>query len=127
MIHPETHKVTKAHGPRPAGAPDKCFYCGRSLDEEHEEDCVLRQRTVRLRVTFDIIKVVPEGWNKEAIENQFGGKWSYCMHNIAEIIGDGASNGCMCDWHISTELVEEASEEDELDWFGNILDLEEKQ
>lgn len=84
----------------------------------------MRQRTVILRVTFDVVHSVPEGWTKEQIESQFGGEWFYCMDNMAEIIGDGPAVGCMCGWHINTELVREATEEEEKAWFGKVLELD---
>lgn len=123
MIHTESYKVTKEHGVRPAGPQDKCFYCGKPIGSEHKENCVMRERTVKLRVTFDIIKAVPESWDKKTIESHYGGKWSYCMTNLADIIGEGSAYGCMCDWHVRTELIDEATEQEEVMWFGEKLEL----
>lgn len=53
--HPDWPKVTaNDDGIRPAGKPDACFYCGRSIGNPHKADCVMVQRLVELEFSLDV-------------------------------------------------------------------------
>lgn len=126
MQHPETHQVTKTHGPRPAGQPDRCFYCNNLIGEEHKLHCVLRTRTVVLRVAFDIVQEVPEYWTQEKMEYHYGCRGHYCADNLLITINEQAKDTCSCDLHHATRYIREATLEDEVAWYGMPPDLEEK-
>jgi hypothetical protein len=53
MNHPETYIVTEKNGPRPAGPPDECFYCGQKIGQKHKSDCVCRDRSVMVRMIVE--------------------------------------------------------------------------
>lgn len=122
MLHPETHLVTRDHGPRPAGKPDECFYCNQKIGEAHKADCVMRSRTVVVRVTTEYVVDVPEAWSESDIESHRG-ESSWCAFNglveisemVARVSADDAPEGvdsCRC-WFTSYEYVREATEDDE--------------
>ena len=119
MKHPETHRVTEDHGPRPAGQPDQCFYCGQALGQEHKPDCVMRKRTVVLQFTVEMTVEVPEFWTPEQIEFHRN-ESSYCSGNV---VGELSAAGCLCSTS-HFEFLREANEEDDKK-FGRI-DLGEK-
>lgn len=103
------------NGIRPAGQPDRCFYCDQPKGAQHREGCVIRKRTVVVRFSIDLVLDVPEDWETSNIEFKYNeGAW--CANNIAnelirtvERIGD---NGCLCD-SLSAEFVREATGDDE--------------
>lgn len=87
-------------GIRPAGKPDKCFYCGRKVGKYHRLDCVTIMRPVRVKYTFDAVHLVPQSWGKRAIEVHLN-ETSWCADNAMielEEIGDklDAEGKCMC-------------------------------
>lgn len=91
------------YGIRPAGPPDACFYCGRSVGDMHGAECVTLRTTlrttrrVRLTVEYDI--EAPACWSPEQIASHRNGS-SWCRSNaIAELeerFGDG-SDVCGCE------------------------------
>lgn len=96
MQHPETHRVTAAHGPRPAGPPDRCFYCNQPVGAEHDPDCVCRERTVVIRLTMDVTVAVPEHWTVDDIEFKYNDS-SWCMDNILSVLERPHAHGaCLC-------------------------------
>lgn len=115
MIHPETHVVTLTHGPRPAGPPDRCFYCREPVGGAHAPQCVLRLKTVVVRYSYEIVLDVPEHWKAGDLEyNRNMGSW--CADNgvddlraLVERLGDTA---CTCDCFTAT-YVRDATAEDE--------------
>lgn len=101
------------YGVRPAGEPDECFYCHAKVGEQHGLSCVVRSRTVLVRVTTEIVIDVPEDWDKEQIEaakNQ--GSW--CADNILSIMEarNERTGGCLCG-KTKIEFVRDATEDDE--------------
>ena len=68
MILERTWQVTRDNGPRPAGPPDRCFYCTRALGQAHAETCVLYQRTVKIRAVVEYEVRVPAAWTPERVE-----------------------------------------------------------
>lgn len=101
---------------RPAGAPDRCFYCGVPHGGQHKEGCVIRTRTVVVRATFEYTVDVPEDWDQEMIEFQRN-EGSWCADNGIGELNDlserlDKAGACACA-AISYEYVREATEEDE--------------
>ena len=93
--------VTTDNGPRPAGPPDRCFYCSQRLGRPHTDDCVLVTKTTKIRLSFEIEVDVPRCWNDDDIEYQFGSdsSWCCCIENIAgymKTLGP-AEQECLCD------------------------------
>jgi hypothetical protein len=104
-------------GIRDAGSPDHCFYCNTPKGEIHEEECVIRSRTVVVRFSIDLVVDVPESWQASNIEFKYNeGTW--CANNITEMLTetvhrmDAAGIGCLCDT-LSAEFVREADSIDE--------------
>lgn len=82
-----SHLVTPEHGPRPAGRPDECFYCGRPVGAEHADACVLRRKLVFVDVTIAVGVAVPASWDRERIEAHYNeGTW--CSDNILEDLAE---------------------------------------
>lgn len=116
--------VTVENGPRPAGKPDECFYCQRKLGEEHLSRCVLRSRTVVVRVTIEMVRQVPDDWTAEDIEFHINDS-SWCADNIVDDLTrfTERGEGCLCR-HLSAEYVREATAEDENTWGVRAADVE---
>lgn len=102
MIHPESFRVTKRNGPRPAGNPGECFYCHQKLNTEHTPTCVLRKRTVIVTVAIDVLMEAGAEYTVEEILQRLNHS-SYCKSNItaqiAQADGDveNANSVCLCD------------------------------
>jgi hypothetical protein len=81
----KSNLVTKDNGPRPAGKPDQCFYCGEKIGKLHKKDCVCRVKEVDVR-----------SWDKQAIEFQRNdGSW--CADNgLEDIVEYANKKGCSC-------------------------------
>ena len=97
-------------GIRPAGAPDKCFYCRQKVGTPHGRDCVTVSKRVRVRYTIELEIDVPYSWDQEMIEFQRNeSSWcaSNCVDDITEYIEaierdvpgtDGRlTEGCLCE------------------------------
>ena len=100
MIIAQTNIVTPENGPRPAGGPDHCFYCGEPLGAEHKPDCVCRKKVVMVEVTITFPRVIPQGWDIE--KNEFHmNESSSCQDNLIDFDLDRfrAASGegfCLC-------------------------------
>lgn len=104
----------KDFGIRPAGPPDRCFYCDRKKGEQHKKDCVIRQRTVVIRTTFEYTISIPEDWLPDMFEaHRNEGTWcgTNGLHEIEELL-ERIDSVCLCPF-IETEFVREADERDE--------------
>jgi hypothetical protein len=112
MTHPESFLVTPTNGPRPAGPPDKCFYCGRGIGEPHVDDCVCRRKTVVLRGSFELTVIVPEDWDAE--DTLFwANEGASCTDNhLNQLVRLSKKQGCSCG-RLSFELARDATAEDE--------------
>lgn len=114
MIRTKTHLVTNTYGPRPFGRPDECFYCHAPVGSEHVSGCVMRQRTVIMRWTYEIPISVPEDWTTETIEFHDNDS-SWCANNSVDTLerlrGD-ETHGCLCHM-FSAEYLREADEEED--------------
>ena len=83
-------------GIRPAGAQDECLYCGCKVGEFHKRDCVIVNKTVKVRYSFEIEIEQPHYWDKERIED-YHNNGSWCADNaIDELERDSVKNGCLC-------------------------------
>jgi len=82
---------------RPAGEPDRCFYCGRLLGEQHKDDCVIRSKTVVVNFTVRTVLSVPEHWDNEQVNFHYNdGTW--CADNlISELSRRSEDVRCVCD------------------------------
>jgi hypothetical protein len=58
-------------GIRPAGGPDKCFYCGQKIGTSHLRNCVAMTKKVKLRVTLDVELDQPHFSDPTGIESYF--------------------------------------------------------
>lgn len=99
-------------GPRPAGPADECFYCHRTVGDQHAPDCAIRNRMVIIRATVEYPIRVPEDWNEgNILFHRNEGSW--CSSNfIAEVERvDDEMEGCLCG-HAEFSYVREAAPED---------------
>ena len=101
----------KEFGIRPAGSPDHCFYCGEPRGGTHKADCVIRERTVVVKLTIEYTITVPEHWTPEDIEFHRN-ESSWCTSNALPELEKLDENGCLCHGS-SFEYVREATLEDE--------------
>lgn len=72
---------------RPGGKPDQCAYCQQPKGEIHKEDCVIRHRTVVVKVEITYAVEVPEDWTEDQILFQRNdGSW--CADNGLQEIAE---------------------------------------
>jgi hypothetical protein len=117
MIHPETHEVTEDRGPRPAGPPDECFYCLQPVGERHKGDCIIRERTVVLRMTVELVVRVPEEWDHDMIEFHRN-ESSWCSGNV---VSELKRKECLCR-ETKFQYLREATQEEDEEWGLTHLD-----
>jgi len=115
MLIESTVKVTKERGPRPAGNPLECCYCQRPIGQSHAADCVMLQKSVVIRATFEMVVHVPSGWGVEMIEYVRKGGHG-CADGLVEAMSDwielpDANGGCFCD-ALTVELIRDATPHD---------------
>jgi hypothetical protein len=115
MLLQHTNLVTPENGPRPAGRPDQCFYCGQPVGAEHKEDCVCRVKVVMVEVTMTIPRVVPASWGADDVDFKLN-ESSWCANNIASDIGEymaamSDEAPCMCG-AFHGKFLRDATEED---------------
>lgn len=84
-------------GIRPAGPPDRCFYCGRRVGAPHAADCVTVYQSVRYDVlvggavvgTYDLME--PHAWD-DGIMTLVRNDGSWCADDaLDEIAWDAAA------------------------------------
>lgn len=115
------------YGVRPRGNQGECFYCRSERGTQHKKDCVIRQRSVIVRVTIEYPVLVPEDWSQKDIEfhrnesslcsgdkflQEMGSLAAYIDRHVEEEGGIGVCCGCSL---IETAYVREATAEDELE------------
>lgn len=88
--------IVTVEATRPAGLPDRCFYCKRLLGTTHDDDCGLIKRKVRVRMTVEYDVAVPADWGREQVEfHRNDGTW--CADNaLDELAAEAERNGCLC-------------------------------
>jgi len=102
------------HAVRPAGQPDRCFYCGEKIGSQHKEDCVIRTKTVLMEFRVSMVVSVPEHWDENDIEFEYNyGTW--CADNLMDML-DRKDNGCLCNF-VDAKYIRDATDEDEI-WWG---------
>ena len=80
MSFPVTRLAT-----RPAGANDRCYYCGRQIGQPHAADCVCIVKRVRVRMTVEFERYAPASWDRAMMEFHLN-ESSWCVDNaIVEI------------------------------------------
>jgi len=88
-------------GIRPAGMPDRCFYCGQRVGEPHGSKCAAVHKMVRVQYSFDIEIEVPAFWDKDNVEFHRNDS-SWCANNAIGDIGkfleriDQEDSNCLC-------------------------------
>lgn len=97
---------------RPAGVPDRCFYCNEPHGSQHKIGCAIRQRTVVVRAIIEYVVDVPEDWEQHDIEfHRNDGSW--CADNaLTELDELSERAGCLCAV-TRYEYLREATKEDE--------------
>lgn len=118
MIQPGTHVVRSDHGPRPAGPPDRCFYCDARLGELHADECALRTRTVVVRATVEYVIEVPEFWDEHTVEFSRNDS-SWCASNIFHELEALEAGQCLCPF-VSFAFVREASGDETADYHARL-------
>ena len=100
-------------GIRPAvRGPNHCTYCGEPKGSTHKPDCVVRERTVVVRMTVEYVRTVPESWDNETVETVMN-ETSWCSSNaLQELESLDERADCLCEY-TQFEFVREATEEDE--------------
>lgn len=102
------------HAIRPAGSPDRCFYCGSKKGFPHKNDCVIRCRTAVVEFTIRMVTEEPEDWTPSDIEFHYNdGSW--CSDNLLDRLGERTNHHCLCDI-AKAKYIREATEEDEKDY-----------
>lgn len=99
-----------------------CFYCHKVVAEGHTEECVILQKTVVVRVSFDMVQSVPRHWDNDLIEQHRGGQLSYCMSNLFHFLrweNEHFLKVCLCQRNGEAKVLRDATEEDhkELDFY----------
>lgn len=102
-----THKnpLVRKEDARPAGREGECFYCRQKEDTPHKDKCVILNRKVKVRYTFELEIEIPHHWNQHDIEfHRNDGSW--CASNTIgdlSIYDEHLDNdfgvggiGCMC-------------------------------
>jgi hypothetical protein len=110
---------TEAHT-CPAGYPNQCCYCPARIGEEHILTCVHRGRTIVVRLTIEMVRVVPEAWDSDQIAFHMNDS-SWCASNIISEIDAmfGGDARCLCG-NMHSEFLREATEADEL-YYGKAI------
>lgn len=99
------------HGIRPAGKPDECFYCQAKKGSQHNQDCVVRERTIVMEMKVEVVMSVPEHWDQDMC-NFHKNESSWCADNILPTLERLSEQSCLCDFAEFT-YVREATKEDE--------------
>lgn len=91
---------------------EECTYCGTPKGDQHKAECVMRERSVVIKVEVEYVIKAPEHWVAEDLENHRNeGRW--CASNIVGELSDIVEKGnCLCD-HTKVTFVREATEDDE--------------
>lgn len=101
--------------------PSRCHYCRREIGSQHASDCVVRCRTVVIKLSIELVVPEPECFDAHHIEFRYN-EGSYCMSNmegvISNLVGRITPKGkCMCnldhDENIKVEYLREATADDE--------------
>lgn len=96
------------------GTSDKCFYCTAKVGKPHDENCIVPERPVKIRLTMDLIVPFPISWCEHAIDHMLHDD-EFCMIDFMGDIERHLEAGlCLCDF-TKTEYLREATIEDAID------------
>lgn len=126
------HWISGDEGERPAGKKGECFYCNAARGTEHAVDCVMRRKTVIVKVSFEVLVDVPEEWDAAQIDFWMNGS-SYCLSNMVDAMAeqvarwegamdDDGNHGCFCH-HGQGAFVRDATEDDEAAYNRRVKDI----
>lgn len=75
--------LTDDDGIRPAGSPNKCFYCNQETGQPHKEECVILNKKIKVKYTFELEIEVPWHWTEKDVKfHREMGTW--CADNAIE-------------------------------------------
>jgi hypothetical protein len=108
---------------RPAGPPDRCFYCEARLGDQHKADCPMRQRTVVIRAAVVYTIAVPEHWDAGMIDfsrNEGSACAGQLVYELCDVHAtdqepdepDTGRRNCLCG-QVKFRYLREATPEDE--------------
>jgi hypothetical protein len=120
------HWLVADYGIRPAGPPDRCFYCEVPQGQEHAEGCVMRRRTVLVGFTVALVIEVPEHWSEGEIEYYYGDSEKSgpaLLDDLEQAVGRMEQAGRSMTPYIRARFVREATEEDEQAQLLRVNDL----
>lgn len=105
------------YGIRPAGEPDRCFYCHRQVGEFHKDGCVMITKPVKIKATLYCEIDVPQHWDKERIEYHFNdGTW--CADNLLNRLNreleERGTDFCLCPYSKIEVIDNYKDDEDEI-------------
>ena len=86
-------------GIRPAGNPDKCFYCQQKVGTPHKQECVAVHKKIKAKYTFEIEVEIPFHWSPQDFEFHRN-ESSWCANNAVRDINELIKNEdapCLCD------------------------------
>ena len=114
---------------RPLGSQDECFYCKEKIGSQHKADCVIRQRTIVVNCTIEMVMAVPENWDEDAISFRYN-EGTYCADNIVKELtrylkreeNEALNVPCLCERTLF-QYVREANKHDENTWGIGIHDI----
>lgn len=90
----------------------KCGWCSAHVGDEHEPECVTRERSVVLSLPSvgEFVSTIPESWDVETLEFVHNGN-SFCASNyLDQLFGEDDDRECACG---GLRYVREAAESDE--------------
>lgn len=105
---------TTDNGVRPAGEPDRCFYCRAGISEPHGPECVMVRRSVVIRATIDFVHDVPAHWGEDDIRFNLNESSRCAGNTLADLAEQAEGEWCFCG-QIDHDFVREATEEDHQD------------
>lgn len=127
MIQERSLTVTEADTRGHQRGPNRCFYCGATVGNEHMPECVCRQRTVMVRIEVEMPIEVAESWDAHSIEF-YRNESSSCADNVINLMADALKRiedsslpTCFCG-HTKVTYLREATRADEMEFALNTLD-----
>ena len=100
----------------------RCIWCKSILGEIHEPSCVVRQRSVIIKIEIVMERMVPESFSPGGIEFHMNDS-SWCASNIIDELQAmfGTNERCLCN-HFEGTYIREATEKDEAMYGRNVAD-----
>jgi len=84
------------NGIRSAGKSNECFYCHQKIGLPHKKDCVILNKKVKLKYSFEIEVEMPWSWdNGQILFHRNDGSW--CADNALDELEKLSDKlGCLC-------------------------------